>query len=294
MTPRGSIRVRLIERAPWLLMLRWWHIGVLLALVLVAAVGWRLLTPAPVAAVNVLATVDGVPITDSDLAAEAQSRGVAVDGLDDAARKGLLTQIVDRRLLAAAARKRGIESDPVFRATAARAGEMIAASVTAQEFTGAPEPASDAEAMRYIVSHPLVFAQRQILSFDGVITELSPAAKVQVKDADSVNEVVAMLRVSNTPFEPVHREFDTASIPPEMASRMLQAKPGDLFQLPANGKALIGAVTGRRPMVVPEADQMAAARSAATQQRQETRLSDAIATLRKNAVIHYVNQSPAP
>ncbi|MEG3151561.1 hypothetical protein U1769_16840 [Sphingomonas sp. ZT3P38] len=259
-------------------------------MLILAAAGvaaWLALAPSPAPAGTVLATVDGIAVTNFDLAAEAATKGLTAEQIDDPMQKALLAQIIDRKLLAAAARNRGVGSDPLYRASVARAGEMVAAKSTAQEFTGPPQPAGDAESKRFMAANPLMFQQRQILTIDGVMVDPRNAYNDRINAANTLDEVIALMRMLGISFERVQQRLDTAAIPRAVAMRLLQAKPGDLFRLPAGEKSLIGAVIARQPLAVPERDQLAAARSAAGQQQQQRRLGDALAALRAKAQIRY-------
>jgi EpsD family peptidyl-prolyl cis-trans isomerase len=273
-------------------MVRWWHLGLIAALTATAFVAWRVMLPTPVTTGAVLATVDGVPVTDFDLQAEAQ--GKPVDKMDDAEEKALLAQVIDRRLLVGVAHKQGIDSSPLFRATVARAGEMVAAGAASRELADPPEPAGDAEAKRYMAANPLLFGQRQLLVVDGVIATMSDGQRTRIDAADTLEQLIVLLEASKIPFERVERRIDTAALPKDMATKLLQRKAGDLFALPAGGKLLIGTVTARQPQILPEPEQLALARNAAGQERQQTQLRDALASLRKKAKIQYLSPSSAP
>ena len=234
-----------------------------------------------------LSIVDGTPITANDLAAEAQSAELSTRNMDAKTRRQLLDRIVDRRLLVAAAKRGGIEGSPIYQASVARAGEMVAAGAIARHLTGNAPAASEEAVRRYIAAHPLQFGQRQRLVTDSVAAVLPETLRQRIAGADSIDEVASLLKGAGVPFERQQRPLDTATLPPELAGKMIAAKPGELFQLPLGDRALILAVTAREPVAMAPAEQLAAARQALARSEQDDDLKAALAALRRKAKIEY-------
>lgn len=107
---------------------------------------------------QILAIVDGDDVTQRDLAAEGP--------FEQGKSAGVLRDLVDRRLLADAARVHGIEQTPEFLAALRRAREqLLVQGLGRQLSTRIPDP-RPAEIAAYIASHPLAFAGRSAVTLE--------------------------------------------------------------------------------------------------------------------------------
>lgn len=269
---------------------RWGLLVAVLAVAGMLVVAWRW-HAAPVADGSVLATVDGVAVTSTDVMAEAQATGLAPDRIDAAAQKALIGKVVDRRLMAAVARKRGIESDPLFRAGVARAGELLAAGTVARTLAGPSQPGSVAEARHYIAANPLRFGNRVVWTIDAVVADMRIVPPALLDSLTSVEDIAALLQRLRVPFDRVRQQLDSATLPPAVAKQIAGLAPGSLLRLPAGEKAMIGVVSGRQSRILPEAEQVEIARGAVGQMRQEQALQTALKTLREKAKIQYTESA---
>jgi hypothetical protein len=276
---------RLMLRFPWLGHVEWWHVGLAAALAAGAAIAVRLLVPHADPGGAVLATVDDKPVTRLDVDVEAAAQSIPSGAMNDAMRGRLLEQVINRRLLLAAAKKAGIEDDKGFQASRARMGEVMAAGAMARRFSGGVPRPSDADAQRYVAAHPLQFAARQVIDADAILLDNDAVPHRELMAANTLDDVVGVLRAHSLTFDRAERHLDTAALPSEVAAKLVQAPQGQLFVLPIGLKLMVGAVLRRTPNVSSAADQLLAARSAVARERTDARVDAAVAQLRKNADI---------
>jgi peptidyl-prolyl cis-trans isomerase C len=284
---RGKNRRRAAKTRPqWTGGLRGWHLLVALGLVAAIALAsrWKAV---PAAGGPVLATVDDISVTSLDVAAEAQSKGLPASHIDAATRKALLGQVIDRKLLAAVARKRGLEADPLFKASMDRAAEMVAAGATVQQLVGQAQPAGLGDARRYMAANPMRFGARQVWTVDGVVGDVRGVPAALTNNLNSLGDVVAALVRLRIPYERVEWQLDTATLPKDVAYKLGRLGAGKLFRMPSGDKSMIGLVTARALKILPAAQQLTIAREAAGQARRETDLAAALETLRDRAVVRY-------
>lgn len=158
---------------------------------------------------QVLADVDGEDITRRDLAFELQSpegRGVAP--------AVLLDRLIDRRLLARAARAEGIEQSSAYLGQVRRQRELLLAQLYVDRLARAAPAPSAAAVAAYIERHPEAFAARRLVDAVRLTTSARPAARAIARDAATLDQAATLLaRAGETArLEPV--TFDSATVPP--------------------------------------------------------------------------------
>lgn len=104
-------------------------------------------------------------------------------GLEDTARRNVLTHLIQERLLANAATAEGLERDPVVLAQLEAARRMVLAKAYATRLTANVAPPSDADIAAFYAAHPEAFADRKDVAFDQVAFAGAPAAAGQLAQA---------------------------------------------------------------------------------------------------------------
>lgn len=246
-----------------------------------------------------IATVDGSPVTEAQLAAEAMANGLPAARADDpATRPGLIARVIDRRLLANAARAQKIDDNPAFVAAQARAAEAMLADTLAQRFIGPGGGANDvddATARRYMAAHPAMFAGRETFLLDRIVyADPSGGSVTALKNADRMRDVEQVLRSIGVRFDRGDQRLDSAALPAELAAKIAVLKPDELFMVPSGTGFLVARLAGRLPAVAPEADQLTAARAAVRRAQAGARIDAAIRALRAKATIRYVSAADRP
>lgn len=272
------LRIRLLLRWRWLERLQWWHVLLSAALLAGGALAWLALRPTADLAAHVVARVDGNPITEADLAAEAGGPVSAEQ------RPRLLEAVIDRRLLAALAGRSPAAHSPEALAAARRAQEQPMAAAMASRIVG-PVTADDAAARRYIARHPALFAERQAVLVDAGPIETSVGTGPVLRQAKTLDDAIAMLGRAGIGFNHSRRVVDSGSVPAELAAQLAKVAPGQLFVMPMGAQALLGAVVERAPLVMPDAIQLEQARAGATSEMQQARLKTALKAMRAKAEI---------
>lgn len=260
----------------------------LLALLLIATVAgglyaWRKLrSDAPLG--DALASLDGVPVAEADIAAEARAAG-----MPGASRRALADRVIDRRLLALAADSQGITADPIFRADRARADEMMAASALARRFVATGEKVSEADASRFIAEHPAAFARRELITLDGITADLRGVPAATLQQAESLHDVARALGTLRIPFQRRTEELDSRTLPAAFAQVLPRIPVGKLFILPLGETSLAGVITTRAPHPTPEAEALEIGREAVEAGRAQARVNEAIKRMRARARIRYAS-----
>ena len=238
---------------------------------------------------QVVATVDGQEVTLQELNAEAQAANVPENADKAVVQPQLLQQVINRKLLAAAARDKNMDENGEFlvqrrRAEEALLGQMFLKQQVAS--VGVPKPA---EITKFIADNPTAFAQRTRYTLDQIRFQ-RPADANQLKAMEkdkTMAEVAATLTQLGIKFERGNSQIDSGTIPPDLMQRILALPAGEPFVIPEGPLIYVSVITGRQPVATPDAEARAAAANAIRQQGTQKALRDQLETLRKNAKIEY-------
>lgn len=157
---------------------------------------------------QVLVDVDGTDITRRDLVVELQSpegRGVAP--------AALIERLIDRRLLAAAARDDGLDQSPDYLGQVRRQRELLLAQIYIDRIAQTVPPPTAAAVATYIARHPQAFAERRLIDALRLTTAPTPVAQRLLRAAPNIAPAAAALARAGqaAKLEPV--TFDSAAVP---------------------------------------------------------------------------------
>ncbi len=199
---------------------------------------------------QVVAVVNGQEITLNDLDAEARATGVQ-NG--PSITPTLLKSVIDRVLLAQAARRSKLDQYPGYPSDKVRVDQSLLAELALKKVLK-PEPdATDAEIRAYIDANPLAFANRQKMRLDQIIIggKIVPST---VRKAASVDEAVRQLDSIGAPYSRRQVVVDTMTLPKSIAEKLV-ATPSGVFLFDEEGSAEVGSIILDRQSVAmpPEA-----------------------------------------
>lgn len=199
---------------------------------------------------QVIAVVNGEEVTVSELNEEARARGIAV-GDDRAARKSLVAELVDRKLLAQRAVKERLDQTPEHVLARRRAEEITLVQQLVANAAQPRDAPSPAQVRAAIAANPHAFARRSLLTVER-LSFSSPrggqAARLAgMSTADALAVRLASLGI---PFARSIETWDSATLDAGTADR-LHAADGRLIMLDLAGTTSAVAVLSVAPRPVP-------------------------------------------
>ncbi len=236
-----------------------------------------------------VAVVNGEEISAGELNGELQLANVPPGADQKLARQQLLQGLIDRRLLAQAARKNGVDKSPDFLSRQRRLTDELLIAMNAERQAGSQKLPDQAAVDAFIAQNPYQFGQRQILALQQIAIDApsDPKALAPLADAHSLDAVAATLTRLKIPFTRTSGRLDTASVPPEALKRIFALPATEPFVLPANGKLYANIITGREPVQMPQDEMRKAAMAALRQQNTRSGLASDVKQLRSTAKIEY-------
>ncbi|MFK3891074.1 SurA N-terminal domain-containing protein [Sphingomonas sp. NPDC079357] len=236
-----------------------------------------------------VAVVNGEEISAGELNGELQMANVPPSADQKLARQQLLQGLIDRRLLAQAARKNGVDKSPEFLSRQRRLTDELLIAMNAERQAGSQKLPDQAAVDAFIAQNPYQFGQRQILALQQIAMDAPSDAKVlaPLADAHSLDAVAATLTRLKIPFTRTSGRLDTATVPPEALKRIFSLPATEPFVLPANGKLYANIIAGREPVQMSQDDMRKAALAALRQQNTRNGLAADVKQLRSTAKIEY-------
>lgn len=227
---------------------------------------------------QVVAVVNGDEITVQELNAELATLQVPknVDVKD--VQRRVLQRMIDRRLIAAAAREDGVDKEQDFLIRQRQVNDALLATLLGQRTEKTFRIPDTAAINKFTASMPNLFGQRTVYSVDRIL--FAPPANMaslqQLKDDHSMDAVAAKLTAIGIPFTRATQEVDSGALPQEVVARIKSLPPTEPILLPQQGSITILVITGSRqaPLAGEEARPLAVQlmRKQAMEQAVEQRL----------------------
>lgn len=238
---------------------------------------------------QVVAVVNGDEITQGEVAEELKGSTLP-QGADQAGlRQAAVQSLVQRRLLAAAARDDGIEKDPTFLVQRKQLEDRLLVQFLAQRSARTMARPDVGEVNAFIAANPGAFADRVIWTVNRVqfAQPKDPALLKALETDHSMEAIITRLRAAGVAFTQDTATLDSAALATEIYGKIASLPPGEPFVRTQNGMVSAGAVTGKQaaPVVGDQARAVAADRLLA--QRVNSRLEDRLKTLKASAKIQY-------
>jgi EpsD family peptidyl-prolyl cis-trans isomerase len=247
---------------------------------------------------QVVATVDGDEITLREVNAELAAYNFPDEKSRKTAQQQALRAVLNRHILAKAARERGLDKTPDYALMKQRAEDVALVQEMENSISKSVPQATREEASRYVIDHPDLFAERKIFLVDQVRVRqpLDPKISAQLKPMSSLDQVIALFTQNNIQFTRNSDKIDAIGNDPKFIEQIVKLKPTDLFTVPVGQFLVINHV--RETQVQPFTGDQAvnyATELLTRQHRQEAVLRDYQSVLQKaQAKITYAKDFTPP
>jgi peptidyl-prolyl cis-trans isomerase C len=202
---------------------------------------------------QVVAVVNGEEITLDELNSEVNVANANAVPDKKLFMRQLLQQVIDRRLLAQAAKAQGLDKDPVYLTQQRRMNEDLLVRLYAKKASDTI-PVPDAAAIdRYIADNPAMFAQRTRYTLDQIRFDI-PTDRAILKKLEgdhSMTAVAASLTAAGIKFARGAGALDSGEVPAATMQQILSFKAGEPFIAPLGNQVSVSVITGKAPLLVP-------------------------------------------
>lgn len=183
---------------------------------------------------QVAATVNGEEITMIDLRNEMGNFKAPDAKTRQVAERAALEQIVNRKLLVAAAQEQKLDKSLEYVQEKEKLDDVLLLRVWQNKVAkSVPAPNAD-EVSRFVASNPDLYAARRIMLMEQVRFPRTNDAKLieALKPLKTMPEVTALLASRKVPFQEGQARMDALNTPPELVSQIVKLPPEEIFVVP--------------------------------------------------------------
>lgn len=198
---------------------------------------------------QVAASVDGDEITLTELNTELANARIPDNADKKAIQREALQRIVERKLLANAARKDALDQTPEFIVRRQQLEDALLVQLLSQKVARGIKVPTAADTDKYIAANPNMFANRVIYAVDQIRFP-TPARDDYLKQlgaAKSMDEVLKVLNTLNIKFERGNVAVDSAQVPLPMLTQIQKVPAGEPFVVPMGNMVAVSLITGTKP-----------------------------------------------
>lgn len=209
-----------------------------------------------------------------------------------------LQNIIQRKLLAQAAEKAGVEKSPEFAIQKAKMEDVLLVQAWRNSLVKAvPEPSKE-QIQQFISQHPELFASRKVFTVDQLRLPAvnDPKLFAELKPLNSLDDIGKVLQAHGIQYSTAKGTLDVLSLDPKLVASIEKLPDGEVFVVPSGNMLVANKITETKVLPVPD-DEAAklAARYIKAEQAQESvnrMFSSAIANHPKVKVVY--NKAYAP
>lgn len=200
---------------------------------------------------QVVATVGSREITRRELQAELAGSTATTPAAQKAEQQLALRRIIQRVILANAAKEQGLDKDPNFALLSQRADESILAQLLENK-TAANVPApSNEEVQQFQETNPNLFAERKAFDVDQIrISRPSdPQLPKKLEPLKTLADIANYLNQNHIIFQRGPNVMDSLGQSPDLLKAILALPPHEVFILSSANEVFVNEITNTR--VVP-------------------------------------------
>lgn len=204
---------------------------------------------------QVAAIVNGEEITIPEVNAEVASQPVPPGMSQEQARQAALKRVIDRRLLANAAKEEGLNKTPEFLLRQRALNDALLVQSLARKIESTVKVPDTKAIDTFIAEHPAAFANRSILTIDQLqfTPSSDPTFLKRLEAEHSLDGIASVLREQNIAFARSTTDVDSGRLDNAMVKQIMALPAGEPFLLPRGTIYVAGVVTKTRPVPI-EAD----------------------------------------
>ena len=193
---------------------------------------------------QVAANVGGREITVRQLSAEISSLPPVAPAAQKAQQRGVLNFIIQRTILADAARKQGLDKDPNFILMSERATDaLLVQQLQAKIAAGVPPPSPE-EIAQFQSGNPDIFAQRKIFDVEQIhfAQQADPNFVKKLQPFKTLEDVANFLTQNNISFQRGQGTIDAVTQNPKLVTAIVALPPQEVFILSAGNQVVVNVV----------------------------------------------------
>lgn len=197
---------------------------------------------------QVVARVGSREITRRELQAEIGNSPASTPAAQKAQQQSALQLIIQRVILADAAKKQGLDKDPNFALLSQRANEaLLVRLLESKTAASVPAPTSE-EVQQFQETNRNLFSDRKIFDVDQIriVRPSDPQFIKKLEPLKTLDEIATFLNQNHVPFQRGTNVMNAASQNPQLLNAILALPPHEVFILSSADEIIANVVTNER------------------------------------------------
>lgn len=246
-----------------------------------------------------VATVAGEAISETELNQAMARLGELDEAQRAEARSKLLQLLIDQRLIAAAAKRAGVDKEPAVAAAMAQASRQALAEAYVERSTRDIAKPTESEIAAYYAQHPELFGQRRIYRVQELELKIDPARRGEVEaklqSSRSMGDFVNWLKEQGIDGKAATAVKPAEQIPAPLLARLAQMRDGQVALLPSRpGYMLVQQLLESQLQPVTLEQSAPAIERVLLAQKRKAHLEAEVKKLRESAKIEYASGFAPP
>lgn len=177
---------------------------------------------------QVVATIDGQEVTINEMKMEANGLGQQAAGVSQKLIESVgLARVLERKMLAAEAKRRKLDQSPQFVLAKARNDENLLVQALQAEVAGKVSETPREAAQKFIEENAIIFGDRRILILDQIQFLQTPLMdKLPLTDVKNMAAVERQLLDANIEFRRAPQQIDTLLLDPRLSKEIVRLAQG--------------------------------------------------------------------
>jgi len=177
---------------------------------------------------QVIATIDGEEVTINEVTLEAGNLSVSTAGISRKLVESVgLARVLERKMLAAEARRRKLDKSPQFLLAKARNDENLLVQALQAEVAGKVSETPREQAQKFIEDNPIIFGNRRIMTLDQIqFLQQGAVNSIPIKEAKSMASVEKALMDNNIEYRRAPQQLDTLLLDPRLSAEIVRLAQG--------------------------------------------------------------------
>jgi EpsD family peptidyl-prolyl cis-trans isomerase len=210
---------------------------------------------------QVAAVINGDEITLQELNNEIGDANLPNNADTKAIQQAALQRVLDRRLLAQAARDDGLDKTSEYLLREKQLNDALVIQLMTKKVSQAVAVPTQGQIDKFMSDNPVMFAGRTVYSMDRLQFQI-PADRSVLQGLQPLHTMAAIagkLDQLGLRYVRSHGEADFATMPRQALNQILSLPPGEPFIIPENGIINVNVITSSRPepLAGPEANKIA-------------------------------------
>ena len=197
---------------------------------------------------QVVATVGSREITQRELQVEMAGSTASTPAAQKAEQALALRRIIQRVILASAAKDQGLDKGPNFALLSQRANETLLAQLLESKTAASVPAPTKEEVQQFQETNPNLFAERKIFDVDQIrISQPSdPQLAKKLEPFKTMDQIASYLNQNHIAFQRGSNVMDAATQNPKLLAAIMKLPPQEVFILSSTNEIFVNEIVNTR------------------------------------------------